>query len=652
MVRAKKKRGQKKKRGPDLSSVWSLEEKRAWDLPRLDPIEFASEWLWLGSSAQRSGRFDIELTPYLKEPLRCLANPTVEEIDLCMAAQLGKTSFANIALTYYPTQLSQPAILCQPSLETVNDYIDEKLKPLIEASPKVRAELPAGDKRAITYRRIRWKRTSTFFAHAGSAAKVRSKSVPLAIGDEVDVWHEVITQTQEDPVESLRARLQTYYNKKLVLESTPKFKNRYIWTALVQGTFERFHVECPHCKARIVLEFDQLKYPKKTDPETIKVKNLVEYECQECEMRFDESHKRRLLAGGVWVPKDHELVKGDLVHSETGEVFDPNEKTKRSFHLNALYSPFLSWGEIIEKWFNAQGSLARLREFRNQVLALCWEQRVTSITDSKVESLQDKDLKPEVVPADTVLLTGGADYHTSPRRSPFFYVVRAWQPEERSTLILAEKCDRWDQLNAVMTRAFQTADGKQKYLNLCCVDSGWEPKDIYKWCKTNRVLYYPTKSNTNLDYSKLYFSSRPEHDSVTGKVREDSIVLWTINASRILDTIASMMDRGIFKIGPNVSEEYKKHLVSMHKIVETDKRGNEKYHWEKVHPGAETHFLACEQEAYAAAGILHYEEYRGPSLQDLPTGPTPGNGGESQRDFLEGMGVDFSRFEELISRFR
>jgi phage terminase large subunit GpA-like protein len=128
-----------------------------------------------------------------------------------------------------------------------------------------------------------------------------------------------------------------------------------IWPYLEGGTYEFFHVPCPHCDhAAAGLEEPALGQGTPSH---------AYYVCKRTSVKDNglrrrdrrEKYKHEMLAGR-WVATNPE-----------GEY--------PSFHLNALYSPFAksSWGVLASEWDRAQGKPADLQVFVNTRLAELWE---------------------------------------------------------------------------------------------------------------------------------------------------------------------------------------------------------------------------------------------------------------------------------------
>jgi hypothetical protein len=60
-----------------------------------------------------------------------------------------------------------------------------------------------------------------------------------------------------------------------------------------------------------------------------------------------------------------------------------------SFHLNALYSPWARWSELVNEWLLAQEKLERLQAFVNTVKGETWEDKGGGLDPERLESRKE-----------------------------------------------------------------------------------------------------------------------------------------------------------------------------------------------------------------------------------------------------------------------
>lgn len=611
----------------DLSSCWTDIERSAWKLPSTRDVLAWSEanvFLESGSNAI-PGYIDIAgMTPYLVEPFKCLTDKRVTEISLMFASQVGKSTFANCALLYHSAEDPAPCLFVSPTKDDSDAYVGGKIEPLILSSPAIRKHLRGG-KRSITKMSVRFKRNILKFANSGSISKLKSSSVKIAICDEVDEYDESFMGQREDPIACAQARLTSFRDRKMIRTSTPKTKRKYIYPAFVEGSAEKYHVPCPKCGGYQVLKFENLEYPQGVQVKEMRKQGLVKYRCAHCEHLIDERYKGEMVKKGVWVPRHHEILPdGSIVHRKTGEVYDGDEP-HRSFWLNALYSPFdgVSWPNIVDKWLKAQGKINKLQEFRNQILAEPFEIPAKKMTAGQIAGLRDATLRPGLVPADVLFLTAGVDVHdskTHAKRAPFYMVVRGWTATEKSYLIAAQTFDTFEKIDAVLSKPFATVDGRKLYCRLAGVDAGYKPHKTFAMCRKRPTLYYPTKGYDSLRGSEMFRVSRPEKDSISGKALPNSVIMYLLNTILIKNTVASLIDRGMYLHYADVHSQYEDHMRAEQRVIEKNKYGVEVERWVR---SGENHFWDAECIARGMAEILGVSAMPADQQVVAPVDPAP-----------------------------
>src|SRR6202007_2937736 len=103
-----------------------------------------------------------------------------------------------------------------------------------------------------------------------------------------------------------------------------------------------YEVPCPDCKAYQVMRWKNLRWDDGQP-------NTVAYYCEECGARIEEGQKLQMLERGRWV------------------IRNPGSRIA-GFWINALYSPWARWAELVHEWLAAQQDLAKLQVFINTVL--------------------------------------------------------------------------------------------------------------------------------------------------------------------------------------------------------------------------------------------------------------------------------------------
>ena len=138
-----------------------------------------------------------------------------------------------------------------------------------------------------------------------------------------------------------------------------------IFDAFAESDQRVYHVPCPDCGVLQPLRWSGITFDRTEDGRL--VPDSVRYACWSCGALIDESQKPALLAAGVWVAKS------------------PGSRTA-GFHLNALYSPWSRWEEVVEKFLEAKDNAERLQVWVNTQLGETWEERAEKADPQSLEA--------------------------------------------------------------------------------------------------------------------------------------------------------------------------------------------------------------------------------------------------------------------------
>lgn len=335
------------------------------------------------------GRWRTDRNPPLREPMDCLsARSTVKDVVLMFPIQFGKTEVAVNALGYTMDHNPGPVMVCLPGEVSMHKWVAQKLNPMIEETPAVRATLTSTDSRNGSNRREfkDFAGGQLYIEHAGSPSRLKSTTVRTLIVDELDEFAASLVGG-DDPVEMLDGRTSAF---------PATYKRLYISTPQIQGTSRiealyaksdrrRYYVPCPHCGEMQPLEWSGLRWgPGGTG---------VAYVCRECGALIEEHHKTQMIAAGQWVAEN------------------PGAKS-RGYWINCLYYQIglgPRWAELVERWLNAQNDPAKLKTFINDRLAEPWEDPAMRAVKHNIIADRAEAYPLRTAPPGVLAITAGVD---------------------------------------------------------------------------------------------------------------------------------------------------------------------------------------------------------------------------------------------------
>ena len=309
------------------------------------PAEFGSE----------PGPYNYKRAPYQSEWLTKLTDNHTRKIVLMCAARTGKTQVIRNSICYFMANDPCPIMVMLPTLGKAEEFSQNEIDPMIRVTPIVRDLVgdrrlrDSGNKKFIK----KFPGGSLRFVGAESDTGLHGVTIRVLFADETSRYEQSISDSG-NPLYLASIRTTTYRHRgKLVYTSTPKNKGEcHIEKEFLQSDQRYYFVPCPHCGTYQKLEWKSLNFTEDKDNPT--------YICEKsCEISEDE--KFLMVQKGEW------------------RVTNPDSKTV-GYHLNSMYSPYISWAEMVKEWYEAQGDREKLRIFINSRLAETFDDSLQTVS--------------------------------------------------------------------------------------------------------------------------------------------------------------------------------------------------------------------------------------------------------------------------------
>lgn len=578
------------------------EEKRALRPPdRLAVSEWADRHRVLDPiHCAQPGPWSTDTTPYLREVMDAYGDRRTRALTLMCSTQVGKTELLINCFLWQVEQDPVPVLWVMPTEEDVLSFRERRLAAAVDACEVVsarRSEWKRDDKQT----EIGFEGMVAYFAWSNSPSRLASRSIGRLYRDEVDKMP-AFSGREADPLSLSEERLRWYFDAKVLDTSTPTTQEGYIWQRWEASSREWFNVPCPFCGVFQPLKFsmETVKWPKdERDPTRMRRHRLAVYVCSSCkrEIPDDDDHKRRMLLAGVWCPEAGKVDAGGKVHGA-------RETDHRGFHVNALYSPVLSWSDVAAKFLEAKDDVAKLMNFTNSWLGWPWVEKSASLSTERLSGRALVQLPAGTVPQGTIALTGGGDV----QEREVFFVVRAHLGGARTVTIHAARIESLEALAEVIVHGSWPVEGDPNtklQVRLLCLDSGYRTDEVYDLCSRFPDVLRATKGH---QHREAPFSAvRVERDWI-GRAR--GLALWHVDTSFYKDRLARQMlaDLGVpgsWAVHANPSEEYLRHLTSEHRVlVRSKKTKRTTEEWTPRPSGGPNHWWDAEVLAEVAGDMI------------------------------------------------
>jgi len=167
------------------------------------------------------GPLRLDLTPYLREPLRRFSDSQTRRISLCFGTQTGKTTLIFCVLGYIIDYDPGPTMIVYPTMEMARGVSKDRIQPLIQDCPALRKHL-TGKEDDLQLLAYTFDRLTVRFAWSNSESATRSHPIKYLLKDELSAFAPGASAAADE-------RVKTFWNHKIVSTSTPKHEDDPMW---------------------------------------------------------------------------------------------------------------------------------------------------------------------------------------------------------------------------------------------------------------------------------------------------------------------------------------------------------------------------------------------------------------------------------------
>jgi phage terminase large subunit GpA-like protein len=426
-----------------------------WSLLRPPPKLTVSEWaeaeMRLSAEASAEpGRFRVSRAMYQRGVMDAVSDPQTHTVVVMSSAQVGKTTIVLAVVGFHVDQDPTPILVLQPTLEMGQAFSKDRLAPMLRDTPALhgRVKDPRSRDSGNTLMHKAFPGGHITIAGANSAASLASRPIRVLLADEVDRYPES-AGTEGDPVSLARKRTATFYNRKIVLVSTPTVKGQSRIEAAFEESDKRFYlVPCPDCGHEQRLIWAQVRWPEKRP-------GAAEYCCSECGSLWSDAQRWAAIRKGQW-----------QASAEFNGV--------AGFHLSELYSPWRRLGETAEDFVASKQSPERLRTWVNTALGETWEDSGERADANSLDRLREQYGQDDL-PDAVLYATAGVDT----QGDRLEVEVVGWGEGEESWgigyfVLYGDPAQDavWKDLDALLLETYTTASGRTVRVQAAAIDSG------------------------------------------------------------------------------------------------------------------------------------------------------------------------------------
>lgn len=501
----------------------------------------------------------------------------IPEIVVKAGAQLGKTEAILNIIGYHIDYDPSPILVLQPTLDMAAAFSKERIaNGLLNSTPCLANKVQdprSRDSGNTTFQKL-FPGGSVSMVGANSPASLASRPIRLVLCDEIDRYP-ASAGSEGDPIQLAKKRSATFWNKKLVLVSTPTNKN----ASRIEDAFEKsdqryYYIPCKHCKHEQVMRWANVQWTD-GDPTTAK------YLCEECGSLWDDADRLWSIRNGIWhATADFTGVAG--------------------FAISGMYSPWTPLSEGVREFLNVKKNPEQLRVWTNTYLGEVWEDEGERIDDM---DLAERREEMENIPEKCVMITAGVDVQDDRLELS----VIGWGRDDESWAIKHKAFygdpstpTLWSALDTELMKTYTTESGREMPIRATCVDSGGHfTNSVYHYCKRN--------------WGRRIFAIKGrggEGTPIVSKPTKNNVIkcpLFHVGVDTVKDLVFARLKiteegPGYVHFSDTLDDEYFKQLTA-ETVITTFTRGFKKRIYKKTRPRNEA--LDCMVYAIAAYAIIN-----------------------------------------------
>lgn len=431
--------------------------------PKLTISEWADTYRQLSSeSSAEAGRWSTSRAEYQRGMMDAVSDKSIETVVLMTAAQIGKTELVNNVVGFHIAQDPAPLLVVQPTLEMAQTWSKDRLAPAIRDTPALSEKIKnprSRDSGNTTLHKV-FPGGHVTACGANSPSSLASRPCRVILCDEVDRYP-ISAGTEGDPVALAKKRSATFWNRKLILVSTPTDKgSSRIEAAYAESDQRKYFVPCPDCKETQVLQWANVRW-KDNDP------NTVEYICEHCGSCWGDAKRFQAIRYGKW------------------EATAVGDGKTAGFHLSALYSPWTALADVVRDFLSAKKDPMRLKAWINTTLGETYEEDGERIDE--YDLFDRKEDYGHMLPEKAVVLVAGVDVQDDRLACE----IVAYGSGEESWSIYYEEIygdpsgsEIWQDLDFVLSQTFEHPNYGDMIIRSTCIDSGGHyTQQVYNYVK-------------------------------------------------------------------------------------------------------------------------------------------------------------------------
>jgi phage terminase large subunit GpA-like protein len=439
--------------------------------PRLSLSEWAERFAYLSpETSAKGGKY--RAFGYQVGMMDAITDPAVRQVTVMKSARVGYTKILDHVAGYFIHQDPSPVLIVQPRVEDAEDYSRTEIAPMLRDTPvlaDIAGDLKSRDSSQRILKRMFRNGASLSFVGANSPGGFRRITARVVAFDEVDGYPADGAGNEGDQIALGTKRTETFWNRKIILGSTPTVKGvSRIEKAWGESDQRRYFVPCPHCGHKQTIRWESIRW-NKDEATGEHLPDTAFMVCEAAGCVIEEHHKPWMIDTGEWIASR------------------PMKDGHAGFHIWAGYSlfPNASWPNLVAEWLRVHKDPHLLRTFVNLVLGETWEEDAEKVDGHALMARCTETFDP--APVGVLVVTCGVDV-----QDDRLEVERVgWGLEEQSwsldhVILYGDPSapDVWRELDDYLLSPTLRADERRLPVHATAIDSGGHhTQAVYRFVK-------------------------------------------------------------------------------------------------------------------------------------------------------------------------
>jgi phage terminase large subunit GpA-like protein len=524
--------------------------RRLWSPPpKITTTEWARRYRYLApESSALPGKYNVDLTPWIPGMHEALDDPTIYKVVCMKSAQIAWTDgVINNWLGRIIDIDPSPVIGLFAKTDAAKEYGQEKLAPMVTATPRLREKIDVETSRKDGNRALFKKFPGGFLKLVGSnsPSNVKSTPAPRVFIEEPDDAQQNVGD-QGDSIKLLEERTKTYLRRKVVFGGTPSLKGVSAIEAAYIGSDQRkFFVPCHECGESHVLHWENVSWlsdsERRHEIYGDAVPESALYICPHCGCTWNDHQKNKNVRSATWIA--------------TAE-----SRGVAGFYINEIYSPFpgSKLARLVERYLEAQHALKSGDEtdqivFMNSALGLPYEyaSNAPDVDDLAGRSLEYDEL---TIPAGAWALTAGVDV----QHDRLAVCIWAWGRGEEMWLVYwgelqakrntADRADPvWQELDQLLFTPRRHVRGVMIGLIAASIDAsdGNTSDTVYHYARARQTRGVMATKGSSNDYGlrEIYATPKKIDHKNKSKAAKHGLQVYIVGTHKAKDLLVGERGR-------------------------------------------------------------------------------------------------------------